>query len=74
MCKVYEFPMKKQLSKEVEERIYGLGRDYATALFEIVESVYDDIDTEADYDELMELTVAAYTQGVIDVVDEYEGS
>lgn len=72
MCKVYAFPTKKQLPKDVEEYLYGLGRNYGATMYNALEELCEDIDTPEEYGEIMELITIAYTKGIIDVLEELE--
>lgn len=72
MCKIIEFPQKKELPKEIRERVYGAAKDYVDVLYEALEHFVVD---EYDYvtlDEVNQLVAMTYAEGIAEAIDEYE--
>lgn len=72
MCKIVYYPQKKELPKELREKVYGVARDYVDVLYEALEYFVAD---EYDYqtiDEVNQLVIKVYAEGLNYVVDEYE--
>ena len=70
MCKVYEFPMKKELPKEMEERLDKVVREFVSIMSESLDTLYGDDPTEEEYANFMELLVIAYMELLEKAVDE----
>lgn len=72
MCTVYEFPVKKQLPKELEERLVKVSEEYVKIMAEALEILYDGNPTQENYDEYMELMLTSYLDAFAKAVDELE--
>lgn len=72
MCKVYEFPVKKTIPKEVEEIVQDAAKNYVKVINETLEYLVDDDTTEEEYDELTTMLLDIYVKAIIEAVEEYE--
>ena len=70
MCKVYEFPMKKELPKNMTERLDKVVRELVLIMSEGMDTLYGEDITEEEYSEFMELTIMAYMELLEKAVDE----
>lgn len=69
MAKVYDFPIKK-LQEEVEERLYLMGREYGAKMSVALDELIDEYDLDLSKEEIFELVIFAYANGVIDAMEE----
>lgn len=74
MATVYEFPTKVQLSKQIEERLYGIAWDYMDALYNALDDFYDECKTDEELNEVAELVKEAFAKVVYDAIEHYEES
>lgn len=74
MAKVYEFPTKKvlKLPDEIEKRLYQAAKDYVGVLHDILPSLDNDVMSQPEYSELVELVATTYAEGIIVAVNELE--
>lgn len=72
MATVYEFPVKVKLSKEIEERVYGIAWDYMDALYNALDDFYDENKTDEEMNEVAELIQETFAKGIYDAIDQYE--
>lgn len=70
MCKVYEFPMKKELPKDLEERLNKAVREFVSIMSESLDVLYGDNPTEEEYTNFMNLLVITYMELLEKAVDE----
>ncbi len=70
MCKVYAFPMKKELPKDLGKRLDEATKEYVIIMTEVLDTLYDGEPTEEDYEEFMELMVMAYVKSIEKAIDE----
>lgn len=70
MCKVYEFPIKKELPKDLEERLDKAVREFVLIMSESLDTLYGDEPTEEEYNEFMEMIVVIYMELLEKAVDE----
>lgn len=70
MCKVYEFPMKKELPKETEERLDKVVREFVNIINESLDTLYGDDLTDKEYSEFMEYFNTKYTELLAKAIDE----
>lgn len=68
MAKVYEFPVKKQLTEEQVVRLHEVAEDYIKVLNDILEDLGDEVRTEKDAEELTELVAYTYAEGMINAI------
>lgn len=74
MAKVYEFPTKKvqKLPDEIEKRLYQAAKDYVEVLHDILPSLDNDVMSQPEYSDLVELVATTYAEGIIVAVNELE--
>ena len=74
MAKVYEFPTKKvlKLPEEIEKRLYKAAKDYVEVLHDILPSLDNEVMSQPEYSDLVELVATTYAEGVITAVNELE--
>ena len=74
MVKVYEFPTKKvyKLPEEIEKRLYKAAKDYVEVLHDILPSLDNEVMSQPEYSELVELVATTYAEGIIVAVNELE--
>ena len=70
MCKLYEFPTKKELPKDMEERLDKVVREFVLIMSESLDTLYGDNPTEEEYVNFMDLIVIAYMELLEKAVDE----
>ena len=72
MATVYEFPVKVKLSKQIEERLYGIAWDYVDALYNALDNFYEDGMTEEEMFEVTELVHETFADGLDYAIEQYE--
>ena len=74
MAKVYEFPTKKvqKLPDEIEKRLYQAAKDYVEVLHDILPSLDNDVMSQPEYSDLVELVATTYAEGIIVAVNELD--
>lgn len=72
MCKVYEFPVKKEIPEEVKEVLQESATEYVKTINEVLAMIVDDDTTEEEYFELSGKVLEAYLEAIIKAVVEYE--
>lgn len=70
MCKVYEFPMKKELSDELKKRMDKVTKEYTMIIAEALENLYSENPTKAEYDECQELILMAFIESLEKAIGE----
>lgn len=70
MCKVYEFPMKKEFPKEMEERLNKAVREFVSIMSESLDTLYGENPTEEEYADFMNLLVMTYMELLEKAVDD----
>lgn len=72
MCKIVEFPQKKELPKELKEKVYGAAKDYIDVLYEALEHfVVDEYDYQT-MDEVNQMVAMVYAEGLEVAIEELE--
>jgi hypothetical protein len=72
MCKIIEFPQKKELPKYLRDQVYGAAKNYVDALYDALE--YLDVD-EYDYqgiDETNQMLAMIYAEALSKAIAEKE--
>ena len=69
MCKVYEFPVKKELPEEIKEMLVKSANDYIESINKIVEYISNTCESPEEFDEFMEMTMEVYTDAMMKAVD-----
>ena len=74
MAKVYEFPIKKvyKLPEEIEKRLHKVAKEYVEVLQAALPSLDNDVLSQPEYNEILDLVTAAYAEGIIIAVSELE--
>ena len=62
MCKVYEFPTKKEFPENLEERLDKVVRELVTIMNEGLDNLYGDEPTEEEYADFMDSMIIAYNE------------
>lgn len=70
MCKVYEFPMKKEFPKDLEERLNKVMKEFVITMNESLVALYGDDPTEEEYADFMDMMVITYMGLLEKAVDE----
>ena len=70
MCKVYEFPAKSCLPREIEKRLEELAKDYVNEIFEIVGYLEDRYYDGRGTDEQMAAVLEFFTIKLGETIDE----
>ena len=70
MCKVYEFPMKKEFPKDLEERLNKAVQEFVIVMNESLVALYGDDPTEEEYADFMDMMVITYMGLLEKAVDE----
>lgn len=72
MCKIVEFPQKKELPKELKLKVYGAAKEYIDVLYEALEHfVVDEYDYQT-MDEVNQMVAMVYAEGLDVAIDEIE--
>jgi ppGpp synthetase/RelA/SpoT-type nucleotidyltranferase len=74
MAKVLEFPVKKELPKQVEDRLHEIAEMYVTLLDNTLTEVCGDITDAKEYEEMTNLMLGALLEGVIETIDKMNES
>ena len=74
MAKVLKFPVKKELPKELEERLHSIAKLYVGLLNEVLVAVSDDVTDEEEFDEVTNLMLNSLIEGVLKAIEEVNGS
>ena len=69
MCKVYEFPVPKQLPEELVERFNKLANDCVELIDETINQLLGPEPTEEEYGEVMGLLMTVYTEAISKAVE-----
>lgn len=69
MAKVYEFPVKKQLTEEQVVRLYEVAEEYIAVLNDILGTLNEEELTSNGMDELAELVANTYAEGMINAIE-----
>ena len=74
MAKVYEFPTKKiqKLPEEIEKRLHQVAKEYVEVLRDALPSLDNDVLSQPEYRELVDLVSVAYAEGIVIAVNELE--
>ena len=74
MAKVYEFPMKKvqKLPDEIEKRLHQAAKAYVEVLHDILPSLDNDVMSQPEYSELVDMVANTYAEGIIIAVSELD--
>lgn len=70
MCKVYEFPTKSRLPKEIENRLEELAKTYVNEIYEIVGYLDDRYYDGTGTDDRMAAVLEFFTIKLIETIDE----
>lgn len=68
MAKVLEFPVKKELPKEVRDRLHEIAALYVKLLNDTLHDVCDDIDDEEELNRTTDLMLNALIEGVLEAI------
>lgn len=72
MAKVYEFPMKKELPKDIEERLYKIAEAYVDVVSDAINALTDEfVYNDSELAEVSALVTAAFVDGITKAVEEY---
>ena len=74
MAKVYMFPEKKKLPKNLEKRLKEIAKEYMEVVYAIAVLLGVEDTDQPEYMEVMELIAEAFGEGVADAIDEFEES
>lgn len=70
MAKVLAFPVKKELPKEVEERLLEAAKVYIGVLDELLTDLRNKFPDDEDYNEMTELMLGALIEALLGAVAE----
>ena len=70
MCEVIKFPVKKQLSKELEERFEKVSKDYVQLLNDAFEYLIDEDSTDEEMMKHMETILITLIKDLTEAIDE----
>lgn len=68
MAKVLAFPVKKELPKEVEERLQEAAKVYIGVLDELLTNLRDEYPDDKEYNEMTELMLNALLEALFGAV------
>ena len=72
MGEVLKFPQKKELPKVMEEEIHKIAKNYMEVLYAAFEYFEDECETREDMEEVNDLVVSAYADGIEKAINELE--
>lgn len=72
MATVYEFPVKVELSKEFEERLYGIAWDYVDAMYNALDNFEEYGMNNDELYEVSKLIHETFADGLIYATNKYE--
>ena len=72
MAMMYEFPKKRELPKEFEDRIYEVVKDYVETLKDISDALITDPWDEEEAFEIGELVIKAYAEALDMAMEELD--
>lgn len=72
MCKVLKFQQKKELPKEMKEELHKIAKNYMEVLYAAFEYFEDECETQDDLEEVNDLVVSAYADGIEKTINELE--
>lgn len=70
MCEVIKFPVKKQLSKKLEERFDKVSKDYVQLLNDAFEYLVDEDSTEEEMNQYMETILVTLIKDLTEAIEE----
>ena len=70
MCRIYEFPTKKELPHELAERLDKLAKNYVQLMNEFMQYFEDNYTTNEEIEELMEMIILSYAESITKAVDD----
>lgn len=70
MGKVLVFPVKRTLSADVEKRMHEIAKIYVGLINEVLQDTCGDITDMDEYNEITNLMLNAFLEGVVDAVVE----
>lgn len=70
MCEVIKFPVKKQLSNELEERFEKVSKDYVQLLNDAFDYLIDEDSTEEEMNKYMETILVTLIKDLTEAIDE----
>lgn len=74
MAKVYEFPVKKKLPKNIEERLHKVAQEYMEVLYASLVLLSEEGTNQMTYEEILELVSETYAEGLYKAVEQLEES
>jgi DNA-binding ferritin-like protein (Dps family) len=72
MCKVYEFPTKKELSDVLKKRMDKITKEYVNIMNETLENLYGENLSASDYEEFQEVILVAFLESLEKAIDELD--
>ena len=72
MGEVLKFPQKKELPKAMEEEFHKIAKNYMEVLYAAFEYFKDECETREDMDEVNDLVVSAYADGIEKAINELD--
>lgn len=70
MAKVLQFPVKKELPKEVEKRLQEASKVYIDALDELLTTLRNNFTDDEEYNEMTELMLVTLMESLLSAVAE----
>ena len=72
MCKVYEFPVKKEIPKDISEKLQKFAKEYVAIMNESLGALVTEDTTPKEYEEITGMVLQAYLEAIFNAVEEYE--
>lgn len=74
MAKVYAFPVKNKLPKEIEKHLHEIAQDYLDALYTALVILCEEDDDPMDYEDVLKLVSETYVDGLNEAIDQMDES
>jgi hypothetical protein len=73
MAKVYDFPIKKKLPKNMERDLHRVASDYV-AILKAIMIIFELESNPPSYEEVLEMVSTAFAEGIYEAIDKLDES
>lgn len=72
MCKVYAFPVKKEIPEDLKETLQKSAKEYVKVIYNSLDCLVTEDTTEEEYIEISGMLLEAYLEAILNAVAEQE--